>query len=126
MIRTLLPMMFAALLTLPAAHAHDDHGKPQWGGVVADAGPFQVELVVARDGQIKLHLSDHAAQVPSQGASGRLTLLSAGKKEELVLKPVSDSALGATSKLKPGRGARAVAIIQLPGQEPATLRFVIR
>lgn len=126
MIRALLPMLFAALLTLPAAHGHEDHGKPRWGGVVADAGPFQVELVAARDGRLKLHLSDHAAQVPSQGASGRLTVLAGGKKEELVLKPVSDSALGATSKLKPGRGARAVAIIKLPGQEAATLRFVLK
>lgn len=125
MMRALYTLFFASLLTF-AAHAHDDHGKPQWGGVVADAGPYQVELVAARGGEIKLYLSDHGAQLPSQGGSGRLTLLAGGKKEELVLKPVSDSALGAQSALRPGRGARAVAVIQLPGKETATLRFVLK
>lgn len=125
MMRTLYTLLLSGLLAF-AAHAHDDHGKPQWGGVVADAGPYQVELVAARNGEIKLYLSDHGAQLPSQGGSGRLTVLFGGKKEELALKPVSDSALGAVSTLRPGRGARAVAVIELPGHKPASLRFVLK
>jgi hypothetical protein len=125
MMRTLYALLLTGLLAF-AAQAHDDHGKPQWGGVVADAGPYQVELVAARNGEIKLYLTDHGAQLPSQGGSGRLTVLVGGKKEELALKPVSDSALGATSTLRPGRGARAVAVIELPGHKPATLRFVLK
>ncbi len=124
--KTWIAALFSVLVFASPASAHDDHGKPRWGGVVADAGPFQAELVAARNGEIKIYLSDHAAQLPSQGASGRLTLLVGGQKEELVLRPVSDSALGAMSQLRPGRGARAVAVIQLPGQSPATLRFVLR
>lgn len=119
-------LLFAASLAAAPLHAHEDHGKPRWGGVVADAGHFQAELVAARNGEIKIYLSDHAAQLPSQGARGRLTLLVGGQKEELVLRPVSDSALGATSQLRPGRGARAVAVIEIPGKETATLRFVLR
>lgn len=122
------PMLSALLLAAclaPPALAHDDHGKPRWGGVVADAGEFQAELVI-KSGQAKIYLSHHADQLPSQGASGKLTLLAGGKKEELVLKPVSDSALGAATSLKSGKGVKAVAVIQLPGQPPATLRYSLK
>jgi hypothetical protein len=112
------------LLATPAL-AHDDHGKPRWGGVVSDAGDFQAELVL-KGGQAKLYLSRHADMLPAQGASGKLTLLVGADKEEMLLKPVSDSALGAETKLKPGKGAKAVAVIQLPGQPPATLRFAVK
>ncbi|MFN3593321.1 MAG: hypothetical protein ACK4TK_01390 [Thiobacillaceae bacterium] len=111
-------------LSLPA-QAHDDHGKPRWGGVVADAGEFQAELVI-KAGQAKLYLSDHADMLPSQGGSGRLTLLAGGQKEELELKPVSDSALGAATTLKTARGVKAVAVIRLPGRPPAILRFTLK
>lgn len=125
-IRALLgaPLLIATLLGQPAL-AHDDHGKPRWGGVVADAGEFQAELVI-QNGQVKIYLSDHAAMLPAQGASGKLTLLVGGKKEELALAQVSDSALGAATGIRSARGAKAVAIIRLPGREPATLRFAFR
>lgn len=122
--RHLLPLLLAVLLAQPVL-AHDDHGKPQWDGVVSDAGDFQVEMV-AKGNQVKLYLSHHMDQLPSQGASGKLTLLVGGNKEELLLKPVSDSALGAETKLKAGRGTKAVAVIQLPGQQPAILRFTLK
>jgi hypothetical protein len=122
--RHLLPLLLATLLAQPVM-AHDDHGKPQWGGVVGDAGDFQVEMVV-KGNQIKLYLSHHADQMPSQGASGKLTLLAGGKKEELVLQPVSDSALGAQTTLKAGRDTKAIAVIQIPGQQPAILRFSLK
>jgi hypothetical protein len=117
-------ILLAALLAQPVL-AHDDHGKPQWGGVVADAGDFQAELVI-KGGQAKIYLSLHTDMLPSQGASGKLTLLAGGKKEELVLQPVSDSALGAKTALASGKGAKAVAVIQLPGKAPATLRFAVK
>lgn len=125
---TLYPLLLVALLAQPvyqSALAHDAHGKPRWGGVVADAGEFQAELVI-KAGQAKIYLTQHADQLPSQGAGGKLTLLAGGKKEELTLAPVSDSALGATTTLKTGTGVKAVAVIQLPGQAPATLRFVLK
>lgn len=122
------PMLSILLLATSLAQpvlAHDDHGKPRWGGVVADAGEFQAELVI-RSGQAKIYLSRHADMLPSQGASGKLTLLAGGKKEELVLKPVSDSALGAATALKSGKGVKAVAVLQLPGQPLTTLRYSLK
>jgi hypothetical protein len=121
---TLCLLALTAMLGQPV-YAHDAHGVPQWGGVVADAGEFQAELVI-KAGQAKVYLSRHADMLPSQGASGRLTLLAGGKKHELVLQPVSDSALGATTTLTSGKGVKAVAVLQLPGQSPATLRFVMK
>jgi len=123
--RALLAWLVPCFLLAPPALAHDDHGKPRWGGVVSDAGEFQVELVL-KGGQAKLYLSRHADQLPAQGASGKLTLLVGADKEELLLKPVSDSALGAETRLKPGKGTKAVAVIQLPGQPAATLRFAVK
>jgi hypothetical protein len=122
--RYFLPLLFATLLS-PLAQAHDAHGMPQWGGVVADAGEFQAELVI-KSGQAKIYLSRHADMLPSQGASGKLTLLAGGKKHELVLQPVSDSALGAATTLKSAKGVKAVAIIEMPGQAPATLRYSLK
>jgi hypothetical protein len=120
----ILTLFLSLFLSLPL-QAHDDHGKPRWGGVVADAGEFQAELVL-RGGQVKLYLSDHAAMLPSQGGSGKLTLLAGGRKEEIELKPVSDSALGGMTTLKSAKGVKAVAVIHLPGRPPATLRFAFK
>jgi hypothetical protein len=37
----------AALASLVfTAQAHDTHGKPQYGGIVAEAASFQAELVI--------------------------------------------------------------------------------
>jgi len=122
--RALFPLLLAALLAQPAL-AHDAHGKPRWGGVVADAEIFQAELVI-KDGQAKIYLSLHADMLPAQGASGKLTLLGGGKKEELELKQVADSALGATTSIRSGKGVKAVAVITMPGKGTGNMRFTIK
>ena len=66
-----LTVAFALLaLNLPmaAAHAHAEHGKPQFGGVVAEAGEVQCEIV-AKDGKITVHVSNHGNPVDVSGAS---------------------------------------------------------
>ena len=122
--RALFPLLLAALLAQPAL-AHDAHGKPRWGGVVADTEIFQAELVI-KDGQAKIYLSLHADMLPAQGASGKLTLLGGGKKEELELKQVADSALGAATSIKSGKGVKAVAVITMPGKGTGNMRFTIK
>lgn len=122
--RAILPLLFAVLTTQPV-FAHDDHGKPHWGGVVADAEIFQAELVI-KNGQAKLYLSVHADMLPVQGATGKLTLLSGGKKEELELKQVSDSALGAATAFKSGKGVKAVAVVTVPGKGTGNMRFQLK
>lgn len=122
--RALFPLLLAALLAQPAL-AHDDHGKPRWGGVVADAEIFQAELVI-KNGQAKVYLSLHADMLPAQGSSGKLTLLGGGKKEELELKQVTDSALGAATSFKSGKGVKAVAVITMPGKGTGNMRFQLK
>lgn len=120
----ILPFLFAALVSQPV-FAHDEHGKPRWGGVVADADIFQAELVI-KNGQAKIHLSVHADMLPAQGASGKLTLLGGGKKEELVLKQVADSAVGAATSFTSGKGVKAVAVITVPGKGTGNMRFHLK
>lgn len=122
--RAFFPLLLTAMLAMPA-FAHDDHGKPRWGGVVADAEIFQAELVI-KDGLAKVYLSVHADMLPAQGATGKLTLLAGGKKEELELKQVSDSALGASTTLKSSRGVKAVAVITVPGKGVGNMRFAFK
>jgi hypothetical protein len=122
--RALFPLILTALLAQPV-FAHDEHGKPHWGGVVADAEIFQAELVI-KNGQAKIYLSVHADMLPAQGSSGKLTLLSGGKKEELELKQVADSALGAATSFKSGKGVKAVAVITVPGKGTGNMRFQLK
>jgi hypothetical protein len=122
--RTILPLLFSALLAQPV-FAHDGHGKPHWGGVVADAEIFQAELVI-QDGQAKLYLSLHADMLPVQGATGKLTLLSGHKKEELELKQVAYSVLGATTSFKSSKGVKAVAVVTMPGKGTGNMHFQMK
>jgi len=122
--RTLLPFLLAALLVQPVL-AHEDHGKPRWGGVVADADIFQAELVI-KNGQAKIYLSQHADMLPAKGSSGKLTLLGNGKKEVLELKQVADSALGAATSFKSAKGLKAVALITIPEVGTGNMRFQLK
>ena len=57
---TVASLFFALTLGSNAAFAHADHGKPQFGGVIAEAGNVEFEIV-ARDGRIVVHGQAHRA-----------------------------------------------------------------
>lgn len=116
-----LSALMATLLAQPVL-AHDSHGQPKWGGAVGDAGLFQAELVIDK-GEAKVYLSLHADMLPAEGASGKLTLLSGKDKEELQLQPVSYGALGAPTRIRPGKDVKGVATITLPAKGTGTVRF---
>ena len=121
--KILLPSAFAALVAATAAVAHEDHGKPRFGGVVADAGHYQAELV-ARSDSLTIHVTEHGTPVPTAAGSARLTLLAGGKKTEVALAPAGNNRFEAkgTFDLK---GAKAVAALNVPGKPPKTLRFAL-
>ena len=75
-------LFFALTMGSNAAFAHSDHGKPQFGGVIAEAGVAQFEIV-AKDGRIVIHASAHGVPVAMAGASGKLTVL-AGPHRALI------------------------------------------
>jgi hypothetical protein len=122
-----LPFLFSLSLTPAAsqAWAHADHLKPMYGGVTADAEVFQVELVLKGD-QATLHVTEHGAPVETTNAKGKLTVLSGKDKEEVALTPNGYQSLGANLKARPAKGAKAVAVIEVPGKGSGTARFMLK
>lgn len=114
----------AWMIASPAgpAFAHEQHGKAEHGGMVAEAGAFQGELV-AKGGTLTLYLTDHGQPVATQGASARMTLLAGGQKTDLVLAPAGGNRLAATGAPMPGAGAKAVANVKLADGRSGALRF---
>lgn len=118
-------LLLAALLCALPALAHEGHLKPMYGGVTADAEVFQVELVW-KGAQATLHVTEHGAPVETVNAKGKLTVLSGKDKEEAVLSPNGYQSLGAKLKAKPAKGAKAVAVIDVPGKGTGTVRFTVK
>jgi len=115
-------------MSLTPAHAHENHGKPQHGGVVAQAGPVELELVVAATGAT-VHVTDHGKPVDVSGASGRLTLLAGTRKVDAELVPDRPGRLVARAPadgFPAGAGTKAVAVVTLKGMPPVTGRFEFR
>lgn len=115
----------AAAMAAAPAHAHSDHGKPMYGGVVAEAGVFQGELVAGPKGAT-LYVTDHGAPVPTAGAAGRLVVLSGGQKTERELVPAGENRLAVSGAEPIAKGAKAVATVRLKDGRSGALRFDVR
>ena len=71
-----------------AAHAADKHGhdhdhRPLHGGIVAEAGDLNYELV-ARPDSLTIYVTDHGKPVAATGARGTATVHSANEKTTAV------------------------------------------
>ena len=120
---TVVFLFFALTMGSNAAFAHSDHGKPQFGGVIAEAGVAQFEIV-ARDGRIVVHVSAHGVPVAMAGATGKLTVLAGSAKSEIDLKPAGDNRLAGDGAL-PAK-AKLLLTVQMPGGKTAQARAVAR
>lgn len=120
----LIPLTLLALSTLSLGTAFA-HGSMQarHGGVTQMAHDLGFELVQGSEG-ITLYLMDHEQPLPSQGVSGKLTVLQGTQKTEVDLKPAGDNKLQAAS-LKLAPGAKAVASLQIRGKA-VTVRFTVK
>lgn len=121
-----LTSIFALLAALTATHhavAHEGHGQPQFGGVVAEAGVAQFEIV-AGDGKVTVHATQHGAPLATAGASGRLIVLDGTKKSEIELAPAGDNRLAGSGRVP--AGARLLLNVSLAGQKPLQARAVLR
>ena len=116
-------LVLAMSFISPLAFSHAEHGQPQYGGVVAEAGEAQFELV-AKDGKFIVYLSNHGQPLASKGASGKLTLLDGAKKTELELKPAGDNRLEAAGSA--ASGAKALISVQLVDKKPLQARAVLK
>lgn len=109
-------------LGLPtAALAHAEHGQPQFGGVVAEAGEAQFE-VVGRDGKLVVHVTNHGAPLDTVGATGKLTVLTGTSKQDIQLKPAGGNRLEGAGSY--AAGAKLLLQVQLPGKKPLQARAV--
>lgn len=119
----LLTVAATALVAATPAHSHEDHGKPQYGGVVAEAGHYQAELVAKPD-RLTLHITEHGVPLPTAGGSAKLTLLVSGRKSEVTLPPAGDNRFEAKGSFNV-QGAKIVAALTVPGKPAKTLRFAL-
>lgn len=113
-----------SLATLPfTALAHENHGQPVHGGVVAEAGEAQFELVAQGDKAV-IHVSQHGTPLSTAGATGKLTLLVGTSKTDVDLKPAGNNRLEGQTRLP--AGAKALITIQLQGKKPLSARTAIK
>lgn len=104
-------------------HDHAHEHTALHGGVVAEAKDIDFELVAKPD-SLRLYARDHGKPVEVGNSSAKLTLLAGGLKQEVALKPSGDK-LEAMGQFKVA-GAKAVALVTLPGKPAVTVRFVLR
>lgn len=117
----------ACLGTAVAAQEHE-HGhahEPMHGGVVVESSDMDFELVAKADA-VTLYVRDHGKPANTQGASGKLTLLSGSDKTEAMLSPAGDNRLEAKGSFKVGAGTKAVASVTLPGKKAVNVRFALK
>jgi len=120
---TVAATLIALTLPFSHAHAHAEHGQPQFGGVVAEAGEAQFEIV-GKDGKITVHVSDHGKPVATAGASGKLSILAGAEKNDVELKPAGDNRLVGQGAYV--AGAKLLLQVQLPGKKPLQARTVAK
>lgn len=116
------PLILAAIFAAQPLMAHEGHGEPMHGGIVAEAGHAQFEIV-ARDGQITVHASNHGAPLATAGASGKLTVLTGTKKQEIPLQASGQDLLQGQGKLT--AGDKLLLNVIWPGQKPLQARAVV-
>ena len=102
-----------------AVHAHGG-ATPQHGGVVQTASDLSFELVAQGTGAA-LYIVDHGKPADAGKFGGKLTVLHGAEKSEAEFKAAGSNKLEATVTL--GKGAKAVATLQLPGGKSTTVRF---
>lgn len=112
----------SAVLSTTPAMAHEDHGKAMHGGLVAEAGHAQFEIV-ARDGRLTVHVSNHGTPVATVGASGKLSVLVGTAKYEIPLQPSGDNRFTGTGELP--EGARLLLVATWPGNKPMQARLIV-
>ncbi len=121
--KKLLIAAMAVTLALGTAWAHGPTGAKH-GGIVRSASDMGFELVSLPDGAA-LYLEDHGAPVPTQGLSGKLTVLNGANKSVAELKAAGANKFEAKGvKLQPG--AKAVATVTLQNKQTVTVRFNVK
>lgn len=113
----------SSLLTAVPAIGHEEHGKSMHGGIVAEAGHAQFEII-PKEGGVTVIVTNHGAPVASAGATGKLTVLAGSSKSEIALMPAGENYLTGQGSLP--LGAKLLLSVTWPNQKPLQARAVIK
>lgn len=128
----LLFLLLMATFTLPAL-AHDKPTVGPNGGELRDVDGFHLELVVkpqgkgaddVRESPLIVYVTDAKdAKVSTQGATGKVSVLSGKLRADVTLTADGDNRLKGVVKVGADRDMRAIVIVNLPGKAPLQTRF---
>ena len=122
-------VLAAPLIIFQPAWAHTDESldamSSPHGGQVRAAGPYHLELV-AKDGELVLHVTDHAGQeIKTDGGEGKANIQQdkAGSKIIVKLEPSPHNMLKGTGEFQINPETVIVVFIKLPEQDAYGTRF---
>lgn len=122
-------VLAAPLMILQPLWAHTDETLDAMlsphGGQIRAAGPYHLELV-AKDGELVLHVTDHAGQeIQTEGGEGKANIQQAkiGSKITVRLEPSQPNMLTGSGEFPITKDTVIVAFIKLAGQEAYAATF---
>ena len=122
-------VLAAPLMVLQPVWAHADASLDAMpsphGGQVRAAGPYHLELV-AKDGELVVHVTDHAWQaMKTDGGEGKATIQQgkAGSRITVKLEPSQQNMLTGNGEFPFTPETVIVVFVKLPGQEVYGARF---
>ena len=122
-------VLAAPLIFLQPVWAHTDESLDAMpsphGGQVRAAGPYHLELV-AKDGELVLHITDHAwKEIHTDGGEGKATIQQgkAGSKITVKLEPSQQNMLTGNGEFQVSPETVIVVFVKLSEQEAYGARF---
>ena len=119
----------ATLIIFQPVWAHTDESLDAMpsphGGQVRAAGPYHFELV-AKDGELVLHVTDHMGQeLDTDGGEGKANIQQgkAGSKITIMLEPSHRHLLEGSGEFQINQDTVIVVFIKLPEQDAYAARF---
>jgi hypothetical protein len=125
----IVAVLAAPLMLLQPVWAHTDESldamQAPHGGQVRAAGPYHLELVV-KDGELRLHVTDHAGQeIKTDGGVGKATVQQgkAGTKTTVKLEPSPQNMLTGRGEFQINQESVIVVFVKLPEQDAYAAKF---
>lgn len=115
--------MALALGVSGTAMAHGE--KPKHGGVVQTASDLSFEFLNTGNATV-IYVEDHGKKLSTEGAKGKLTVLSGKEKSEWLLEPAGDNRLEAKGSKKLVKNSKAIASITFADKKTVNVRFSIK
>ncbi|MBM4125922.1 MAG: hypothetical protein FJ247_01040 [Nitrospira sp.] len=119
-------LSLSALATSAWAHTDEYFEAVQapHGGQLRMTGPFHMELV-AQDGQLMVHVTDHADnKISVEGGLAKATIETGPTKTQVHLHPVGDNMLKGSGSFSLTPSTVVIVFMKLPNQDGYAARFM--